>query len=68
MGDRVLHCWKDEREWLDENGKGDSEEWLRTFESNGTCMLRAGHVGPHRFTPDSEIGIRLTPEGGKWPS
>lgn len=39
---RLLHCWEDSR---DAEGNG------------STCMLLAGHVGPHKFTPDTEIGV-----------
>jgi hypothetical protein len=33
------------------------------FEDGHTCMLPDEHEGPHEPTPDSDIIIRLTPQG-----
>jgi len=50
---RILHCWQ---------GKADqyeigSDEWVKAYPNDGTCMLEAGHKGDHEFTPDDEILI-----------
>lgn len=49
---RVLHCWEDGpvTDELDENG-------YPIGQIGSTCMLEAGHEGPHDFIPDSNIGI-----------
>jgi len=68
MSDRILHCWAGH---LDSLGFG-SEAWLdeavRQIERDGwdvpfrdgTCLLAAGHAGPHEFTPDDEIVVRFS--------
>jgi len=54
-----LHCWAG-REEVD-------EEWRRTVylvhdEVPGmTCMLEAGHAGPHEWTSDRDIGVTFDP-------
>lgn len=56
--DRVLHCWK---------GAGDDDEvgsdaWVEArvaYPNGATCMLPAGHDGPHEYTPDDQIIITL---------
>lgn len=40
------HCWKDRREWLEENGRRMSDEWLDTFDDNETCMAPDGITNP----------------------
>jgi len=68
MTDRVLHCWKDRKEateetYESEHGAGSffgSDAWVNTWHDdwkNGTCMLEAGHDGPHDFTDDDDIGV-----------
>jgi hypothetical protein len=69
VGERALHCWKDEREHLaDVHGWGTDaywNAWALTWDGDvsldGTCMLEAGHDGPHEFTPDSDIGVTFAP-------
>ncbi len=59
---RTLRCWKDKREAIAEKFGDDSEEYWATFQEDyvsGSCMLEAGHDGPHEFTPDDEIGVRF---------
>ena len=75
---RILHCWKDEREYAEETYGFGSPEWADTYldpithelsDRSGTCMLPAGHEGPHVFTPDDQIGVTFTKpqtrKGGK---
>jgi len=45
---RVLHCWEDGP--LSEDGRGT------------TCMLEAGHSGPHEWMRDDKIMVRFKPE------
>jgi hypothetical protein len=53
-----LHCWKDQREHVEETEGQGSEAWTATWvDGDGTCMLAAGHDGPHEFTPDDQIGV-----------
>lgn len=72
MGERVLHCWKDYTEHLEEiHGWGTPAYWVAwaaqwsdedTFHGS-TCMLEDSHDGPHDFTPDSDIGVSFAEEG-----
>lgn len=56
------HCWADRSsQAADEHGFG-SEQWADAFVANGTCMLEAGHEGPHEFTPDDQIVVEFAPE------
>lgn len=60
----TVHCWADLRDTLPFG----SEEWVNTFETgNATCMLEDGHLGPHEWTPDDEIGVSFerTPSGSE---
>ena len=43
--ERIVHCWYGNEE------DGDGGDF--------TCMLLAGHAGPHEFTPNSEIRVRF---------
>jgi hypothetical protein len=45
-----LHCWADGPEAADGCGQ--------------TCMLRAGHRGPHEWTRDDDILLEFTPGEG----
>lgn len=60
MAERVLHCWAGNH---DTDGLAlDSEEYIciavaRETEEPATCLLEAGHAGPHEWTPDSKITI-----------
>lgn len=54
MADRVLHCWED----------GPIASWSEshdTSEVGSTCMLLAGHDGPHEFMPNDQIGLQFAP-------
>lgn len=53
----ALHCWEDRAYWAEQTYGFASEEWAEAFLENGTCMLPAGHDGPHVFTPDTQIGV-----------
>ena len=58
MTERILHCWKDSVEHAEELfGYGSDRYWEVFSMRIGTCMLSAGHEGPHSFTPDDEIGV-----------
>lgn len=62
---RVLHCWAGryevESEGLEWGSAAWAELWIATHEDNGgaTCMLEAGHEGPHEWTPDGEITVEF---------
>jgi hypothetical protein len=59
MMDKVLHCWADEAGQYEVG----SNEWAEAYaHGGGTCMLPAGHDGPHVFTPDDEIVIVFADE------
>ena len=60
------HCWADRRDIeYDKRTDGQSlvtytDEWLAIVTGelpDATCMLPAGHSGPHEWTNDSEIQI-----------
>ena len=56
--DRQLHCWQDWLDWVWQQGaKLGSPEYLHAIEHPATCMLPAGHHGPHAWTPDNAIVI-----------
>ena len=68
--ERALHCWTGRKEWTEEayekeHGAGSwwgSDAHVATYADDwkdGTCMLEAGHDGPHDFTNDDEIGVRF---------
>lgn len=58
MTDRVLHCWKDKGEWVDEEFGFGSQEWVEVYLFGGaTCLLEAGHEGPHEWTSDKDIVV-----------
>jgi hypothetical protein len=42
---RVVHCWEDGPRTEDDCGT--------------TCMLLNGHSGPHKWTRDDQIGIKV---------
>lgn len=59
----TLHCWTCRREWLEARYGFHSEQHLETYSQDfidGTCMLPAGHAGPHDFTPDHAIRITFS--------
>ena len=41
-----VHCWADPRE-------------VDPASSGASCLLLVHHLGPHRYTPDTEIGVRI---------
>jgi len=59
----MLHCWMGYIESLEFG----SQEWVAAYAAggpealpnDGTCFLPDGHVGPHEFTPDSDITVRF---------
>ncbi len=54
----ILHCWEDRSSWAEETYGWGSDLWMHFYRMPGaTCLLLAGHAGPHEWTPDSEIGI-----------
>lgn len=53
------HCWKDLREYLEETGQEDSDEWIAAHENNKTCLLPDGHDSPHEWTDDAGIQIQF---------
>ena len=55
----MVHCWKDYREWLEENGQHMTDEWLDTFDNGKTCMAMDGHDGIHEWIADSEISVSV---------
>ncbi len=55
----VPHCWKDSVEDAEERFRYASDEWAEAFLHRGTCMLAAGHEGPHEFTDDSKVLVRF---------
>ena len=63
MSDNAVHCWKDYRDWVKETYGLLSGEYIDSFnEWPATCMLPAGHAGPHEWTPDSETAIKFLPK------
>jgi len=65
----VNHCWKGKREWIEETQGVGSPEWCAIVGDyysdepyhDATCLLPAGHDGPHDFTPDEEIMVSFAP-------
>lgn len=58
--DRQLHCWQDRLDWVWQQGaKLGSPAYLDALEHPATCMLPAGHEGPHEWTSDEEIVIEV---------
>ena len=57
---RVLHCWESNTEWAEAAHGLGSAEYEAAWRQPGTCMLEAGHNGPHVFTPDDDIVVRFT--------
>lgn len=54
----MTHCWKDKREWIEEeHGSLSPEMMADLFQNTATCMLEDGHAGPHEWTPDNDITI-----------
>ncbi len=47
MVERILHCWEDGPRTEDDCGQ--------------TCMLEAGHDGPHEWTRDDGIELTFAP-------
>ncbi len=56
------HCWKDSLEAVEDRHGYASPEWFAAEAAQrGSCMLLAGHEGPHEFTPDTDIFIDFLP-------
>ena len=56
----LRRCWKDRHEHATEVHGFGSPEWAEShLADSATCMLDAGHDGPHEFTPDDRIVIRI---------
>ena len=53
----MLHCWQDSVEEATKKYGFGSTEWAEAVNNPSTCMLEAGHNGPHEFTPDGQIVI-----------
>jgi hypothetical protein len=63
--ERILHCWQDKREWMARTHGEHSDEAIDTYmNGNGTCLLPAGHEGPHEWTPDDQIVVTFAPTTG----
>lgn len=59
MIDRILHCWHGEND----DNEISSDGWIEIFiRGEGTCLLPAGHDGPHVYTSDDEFVIVFAPE------
>ena len=51
MPTKKLHCWED------------GPRVMRTDSDVGTtCMLEAGHDGPHKWTRDDQITVSFAPK------
>jgi hypothetical protein len=63
------HCWTSKREWCEQTYGHASTEYLDTYDIPGgdaTCLLPAGHDGPHEWTPDGGIVVEFKgPEEGR---
>lgn len=62
---RTLHCWMGKSLHIEKTFGFHSEQHIETYMDDfvdGTCMLEAGHDGPHEFTPDSQIGVTFSGE------
>ena len=57
---KVLHCWAGREEWAEKTYGIPSDEWAEAVVEPATCMLEAGHSGPHEWTPDENIAVRFT--------
>jgi hypothetical protein len=55
---RVLHCWADYSSCM-YAGLAPFDDDL--YSVGGTCLLPAGHAGPHEFTRDDEIVVTFAP-------
>ena len=59
----TLHCWADEADYAANEHGWCSDEHIDVLRrGNGTCMLEAGHDGPHEWTPDADIEITVSEE------
>lgn len=59
MSKIIPHCWMGN----DEVVEWGSDAWAEAERHPATCMLEAGHKGPHEFIPHSEIEVTFSPEG-----
>jgi len=62
-----LHCWEDRKSYVQETYGWGSPEHIETYSDDwrdGTCMLAAGHDGPHEFTPDDETTVEFGAANG----
>tara|TARA_R100000234_G_scaffold115761_1_gene92073 strand:- start:589 stop:771 length:183 start_codon:yes stop_codon:yes gene_type:complete len=53
-------CWEDWHSTLTEE-----EELENIMEMSKTCLLEAGHKGPHKWTRDDQFGIAFNKERNK---
>ena len=55
-----LHCWQDRLDWAWQQGaKLGSPEYLEAILHPATCMLPAGHEGPHAWTSDDDFVVEV---------
>lgn len=64
MSNRVLHCWEDRAFYYKQLFGFHSDEHIRAsyVDPSATCMLEAGHSGPHEWTSDDQIGVKFAEE------
>lgn len=55
----MIHCWKGKDEVTRE---ATGEDYARPEDMHYTCMLPAGHAGPHEWTHDGDIIITFPPQ------
>lgn len=54
-----LRCWHDKQAYMEDVYGFGSDKWAEAQENPATCMLPAGHAGPHRWTPDECITVNF---------
>ena len=68
MAERTLHCWAGWLDSLSEDARIDEQarQWREDTAAgiergfvDRTCMLLAAHDGPHEWTPDDQISVRV---------
>ncbi len=63
---KTVHCWQDRGEWAAEKFGWMSKKHIRLSQEapSATCMRPDGHLGPHSWTKDAEIGVTFSDEEG----